>query len=187
MRTVSLLLKTIHLVPITGKVLNASKNMETKVSGSGGGGGSYKGTGYTNSVKISSQTIIHDQIFLQDSEGMEHSYQLVDFNLACREGNDISIIEAVKGKKQSGEPVCVMNHSTGKLYDSTASIRKVASPNIFLYLAAFIGIVYFMPKYSSGWIQNAIFIFIGFVICYLIVMYIQSARLKSIIASSTFR
>lgn len=187
MRKVSLLLKTIHLMPVSGKVLNASKNMETKVSGSGGGGGSYRGTGYTNEVKISSQTIIHDQIFIQDTDGMEHSYQLIDFNLACREGNDISIIEAIKGKNQSGEPVGVMNHSTGKFYTSSSSIRKIASPSIFLYLAVFVAIVYFLPKNSLVWIQDAIIIFIGFVICYLITSSIQSARLKSIITSSTFR
>ena len=138
MKSISLILKTIQLTPVKGTVLDASKNMETKVSGSGGGGASFRGTGATRSVRITSKTTVHDQIFLKDASGQEHSYQLTDFNLACREGNEISVIEASKPNGKYSYPVSVINHSTNKIYYNSQALRRFAKPNILLYLAVLV-------------------------------------------------
>jgi len=61
--------------------------METKVSGSGGGGTTFRGTGGNSNVHITSKTVVHDQIFLEGLNCREYSFQLSDFNVACREGN----------------------------------------------------------------------------------------------------
>lgn len=187
MKSISLILKTIQLIPVTGTVLEASKNMETKVSGSGGGGGSFGGTGATRPVRITSKTTVHDQIFLKDVNGMEHSYQLTDFHLACREGNEISVIEAKKGNSQKGYPVGVANHSTNKIYTSASSLKKVGSPNVFLYVLAYIIILFFMPKSSGDWSITALFIFGAFILCYFIVSFIQVRRIKNEILNNNFQ
>ena len=63
MQTVALNWTTYRLVPNTGKVLHSLKNLETKVSGSGGGS-AFHDKHYINPIKISSETTIHDQIIL---------------------------------------------------------------------------------------------------------------------------
>src|SRR5690606_4713486 len=124
--TISLITKKIDLILTTGKVLNANKNMETKVSGSGGGGGSFRGTGYTRAVKIKSETTVHDQFFLEDKDGMEHSYQLANFNIACREGNMLTVLSV---NSRDGRPIGVVNHSTNKAYYNSQNLRKAGGPN----------------------------------------------------------
>lgn len=177
MKSISLILKTIQLIPVTGTVLDASKNMETKVSGSGGGGGSFRGTGATSPVRITSKTTVHDQIFLKDTNGQEHSYQLTDFNLACREGNEISVIEAMKPNGKYSYPVSVINHSTNKVYYNSQAIRRFAKPNILLYLVAFIALVVLLPTISSGFVMCVV-VLIALLICYLITTFIQVGRIK---------
>lgn len=103
---------TINVFSFTGKVANASKNMETKVSGSGGGGFSYQGTGGNSSVRITSKTIVHDQLFLVDEEGNERSFQLQDFNVACRESNTVTVMWGILEGKENGPYFRVFNHTT---------------------------------------------------------------------------
>src|ERR1700749_2767716 len=91
--------RTYELHHTTGTVQEAGKNMETRVSGSGGGGASFGGYGGTEPGNIRSQPIVHDQLFLIDSNGNEHAFQLQDFNLACRAGQEVSVIWAIKKGK----------------------------------------------------------------------------------------
>ena len=105
-----------NLYWVTGKVLQVGKNMETRVTGSGGGGFSYKGTGATSSVSISSQTIVHDQLILEDGEGVEHSFQLMHFDIAARESNVLTVLWAIKQGKESGKVMVVRNKTTRKTY-----------------------------------------------------------------------
>lgn len=53
----------------TGTVEETGKNMETRVTGGGGGGATYGGYGGTAPVTIRSQTIVHDQLFVTDANG----------------------------------------------------------------------------------------------------------------------
>ena len=96
----------------TGVVEDSGKNMETKVYGGGGGGATYQGTGGTAPVTISSKTIIHDQLFLVNTDGKERSFQLQDFHLAARKGNQLTIFWGIKSGKESGYYFAVKNHST---------------------------------------------------------------------------
>lgn len=60
MQTIKLNGKDYDLQSTTGKVWGSGKNMETRVSGGGGGGYTNRGTGYTAPVSITSKTIVHD-------------------------------------------------------------------------------------------------------------------------------
>ncbi|MFT3824520.1 MAG: hypothetical protein QM731_11390 [Chitinophagaceae bacterium] len=110
---------------INGKVMQSGKNMETIVSGGGGGGYSYKGTGGSAPVSISSRTVVHDQLFLVDETGKEHAFQLQDFNVAAREGNDLTVIWAIKQGKDSGPYIVVHNKTVGQTFYNDSSLNKV--------------------------------------------------------------
>ncbi len=133
MQTVNLSGKTYKLHVITGTVLSSLKYPEIQVSG--GGVLSSSGGGYATST-----TIIHDEFFLQDRKGNEHSFQLSDFNLAIRESNSVSVIAAVRENRASGPYIAVINHSTDKYYLSNQSLRRVCGPSKVLLIGLFLGL-----------------------------------------------
>lgn len=114
---------TIH--QFTGKVVGTSKNMETKVHGGGGGGYSYRGTGGSAPVRISSTTVVHDQLFIQSKEGEEKALQLQDFDLAVREGNIVTAMWGIPEGKQEGPYFAIYNHSTKGQFISDKKIRDI--------------------------------------------------------------
>lgn len=113
----------------SGIVEESGKNMETRVHGGGGGGATYQGTGGNAPVSISSTTVIHDQLFLTNKEGKERSFQLQDFNLACRRGNEVSVFWGIKKGKPNGSYLAVKNHTTEQLFFEEGELNKM-----FLYL-----------------------------------------------------
>ncbi len=113
MKTIHTSNKEYELYWVAGQVMSAGKNMETKVQGSGGGG---YGNGYTAPVRITSSTTVHDQIFLLDREGKEHAFQLQDFNVACRDGNELSVIWAIKKGGGNGPYIVVHNRTTSQTF-----------------------------------------------------------------------
>lgn len=109
----------------TGIVEESGKNMETRVSGGGGGGATYQGTGGTAPISISSTTVIHDQLFLTSLEGKERSFQLQDFNLACRKGNVASVFWGIKKGKSNGPYLAVKNHTTEQVFFDENEVSKM--------------------------------------------------------------
>ncbi|MCC6542142.1 MAG: hypothetical protein IT225_07965 [Flavobacteriales bacterium] len=114
---------TLH--QFTGKVMSTSKNMETKVHGGGGGGYSYQGTGGSAPVRISSTTVVHDQLFIQTKDGEERALQLQDFDLAVREGNIVTAMWGIPEGKNEGPYYAVINHSTRSQFVSDKKVRDI--------------------------------------------------------------
>lgn len=143
MKTITAAGKTYNLHWTYGTVEESGKNMETQVSGGGGGGATYGGYGGNTPVHISSRTVIHDQIFLVD-EGGEYSFQLQDMNVACRKGNKLSVIWAIQQGKKRGSYIVTYNHTTGKVFNDEKEQIKMfrrSGPLILLamVLAGFMG------------------------------------------------
>lgn len=113
-----------ELYHFTGIVEDTAKNMETKVSGGGGGGATYQGTGGTAPVTITSRTVIHDQLFLVNSDRKERAFQLQDFNLAARKGNLITVFWGIKSGDKTGYYFAVKNHSTDQEYYRDDLLKK---------------------------------------------------------------
>jgi hypothetical protein len=122
MKTIATSGKEYSLYWNCGKVEGSSKNMETRVHGSGGGSNGYGGT---NAVNISSTTTVHDQLFIKDKNGKESSYQLQNFNLACREGNELSVIWAIKKGNKEGPYIVVHNRTTASTFFQEAELKKI--------------------------------------------------------------
>ncbi len=126
---------------VTGKVVGQVKYATTTVSGRGGGT-SYGGTG-SSSVAISSSSTVHNDIFLVDSNGREHSFQLSNFNVACREGNQLTVIWAIRKGKKEGLYIAVLNHTTSqKVFDSPALEKMFLSWSGILFLILWFWVLY---------------------------------------------
>src|SRR5260370_26365019 len=127
---------TYNLYWVTGKVVGQGKYATTTVSG-GGGGGAY------SRVTISSSTPIHNDIFLVDSNRQVHSFQLSNFNIACREGNQLTVICAIRKGKKEGLYIAVLNHTTSqKVFDSPALGKMFLSWSGILFLILWFWILY---------------------------------------------
>lgn len=134
--------KQFTLYSITGIVEDSQKSSTMQVSG--GGGGSY-GNGHSAPVHITSKTTIHDQLFVKDAAGVEHAFQLSDFNIAARTGNSVTVLWAVKAGKDSGEYIAVLNQTTQQNFFDSGVITKMHRDrkNIFIAFAIFLGIFIF--------------------------------------------
>jgi hypothetical protein len=111
----------------SGRVGDSSKNLETHVYGSAGGyvqGGS----SYVNRTHLTSSTTVHDTVFVVDSEGKEHAFQLSDFNLAVRPGNEVSVVWLIRPGKDSGHYVAVRNHTTRQTFFHDTKLKKTLFP-----------------------------------------------------------
>jgi hypothetical protein len=96
---------------VRGEVMAADKQLETKVSGSGGGGGSFRGTGYNAPVTISSTTTTHDMIHMVDDDGQEHAIRLQNWDLAVRTSHRLTAIWLAKKGTGKGPYVAIHNHT----------------------------------------------------------------------------
>lgn len=90
----------------TGKVLSSKKQKETQVSSQ-----SY-GTQNNPQVHVSSTTVDHHEMFLVDDKGKEESFQMVDFDFPCREGQTLTVVWAVPEGAGRGPFIHVRNHNT---------------------------------------------------------------------------
>jgi len=113
---------------ITGKVAGASKHLETRISGGGGGGYSHQGTGFSSTAPITSQTVTHDQIFLADGTGKEHTLKLQNWDLATREGHELTAVWLIKKGKSTGPYVAIRNHTTDDLQYNDTELAKLHRP-----------------------------------------------------------
>lgn len=112
-----------------GKVAGKDKHLETIVSGSGGGGGTYPGTSTTAPInmKITSRTVIHDKIYLQKEDGKERAVELTDWDVACHEGNDMLVTWIIPDGKERGDYVAIKNITTDSELFNDAAVKNVAN------------------------------------------------------------
>jgi len=94
----------------TGTVLSTRKEKETRVSSQS------VGTANNPQVHVTSTTVNHHELFLKDADGEEQSFQLVDLDFPCREGNLVTIVWAIPENKERGPFVHVRNHNTNEYY-----------------------------------------------------------------------
>lgn len=123
-----------ELLPFSGKVLQADKNLETRVFG--GGGYTSGAAGSTSSVSVSSQTTVHDQLFLVSEDGKEMAFQLAGFDVACRQGHRVSVWRARKAGEGEGYNVAVQNHTTDTHLSDRVAIEFLVRPGRGAYFAA---------------------------------------------------
>lgn len=110
-----------NLYSVTGKIIEQGKFATTHVHG---GGGSGQG-GNSGPINISSSTTVHNDIFLVDSNGKEHSFQLSGFNIACRQDHELTVIWAVEDGKEKGSYIVVVNHSTSEQFFDTIGLNEM--------------------------------------------------------------
>ena len=124
--------KSLEAYTISGRVANTTKHLETRVHGGGGGGQSFNGTGFSAPVHVSSTTTTHDQIFLVDASGAEHVLRLQNWDIACRESNEMMATWMTRKGGQKGPWVAIRNISTGSTDYNDSELGRLARPKLLL-------------------------------------------------------
>jgi hypothetical protein len=106
---------TINIHSLSGTIKKYNQFVETKVSGSGGGGAFYKGTGDISDINISTSHTLRREIFLESDDGRLHPLKLTGWeDFMCMEGNKISLVWIIEKGMDSGDYVYLKNHTTGR-------------------------------------------------------------------------
>ena len=113
---------------LTGKVIESSQRSETTVSGSGGGGYMWEGSGYVKPVQIRSNTVVLDRVFLIDRQGKEHALNLSNLQFECRASHELTFVWAIQEGQERGPYVLVFNHDLEQIYFQRQTLRKMYAP-----------------------------------------------------------
>ena len=105
---------------ISGTVIEASQNIESKVSG--GGGRISQGSGFV--APIFSRAVVHNQIFITDRTGRERSLEIEGINLSCRSGHDIKVTKLTR-KNGKTEFIAAANYTTQSVFYNVLAINRL--------------------------------------------------------------
>lgn len=94
----------------TGVVTATRKQKETQIHSNT----QYQGNQAVTST--SSSTVDHHELFIVDSSGRERAFNLIDMDIAVREGNTVTVVWVVPTDAEVGPHIQVYNHNTA---DST--------------------------------------------------------------------
>lgn len=109
--------KKYNLHQYTGTVEEAQKRDVLEIKSSGGGGHLHNGTGYVAPPQITSTTHTYDDIYLKAKDGSEHLVQLLNWNVASKQGNVLQALWLIPaGSKHATDYTLIHNHNTGKSY-----------------------------------------------------------------------
>lgn len=119
--------RNIVIEGFTGKVVEHGKDREVKVSGSGGGGYSSYGSGYTNPVSIRSETTIHDSIFLINKNGEERDFQFKNYDIAVRKDHIVTVLYCYEeGMNNKAQVFAACNNSLKKDFVDRKTVREIS-------------------------------------------------------------
>ena len=143
-----------HVHDRTGTIEGTETRAETEVTGSvsGGGGFSSGGTGFNNPVSgnIQSKTTHFQNIYLKDEDGDEHTIDLVNFLVPCKEGHKLTFFIAKCGNNQVGPYFQAYNHNTREHYESGKALRSEMFPaRWFIIGLGVVALVMFLMSLGS--------------------------------------
>jgi len=93
----------------TGTVVQEKKWTETKISGGGQTNGPIPD-------EIRTKNTRYDQIILKNTDGKERSFEFQEMDIACREGNVVTVIWAIPKGKDKGDYILVYNHQSDNYF-----------------------------------------------------------------------
>lgn len=119
----------------TGIVITHDKRAETVVHG--------------NANRTSSFSVVHDDIILLDDKEKERAFQLVEFDVACREGNKLTIVWAAKKGQELGWHIAVYNHSTSRIHFNHNNMYMMCERGMKRYVFSTIILVFIVTTFWS--------------------------------------
>lgn len=137
--------KQVEFRAVTGVAVAPGKHVETYTSGSGGGGTTFNGHGYTAPVNISTTVVIQQDFFVREESGRETPVQLRNENIPLAEGQRVTMISGHVG--DTGKWTHLVNHNAERYwtlsnaFDLAVAWGLVRKPIYTLFIGVTIGVV----------------------------------------------
>jgi hypothetical protein len=141
----------VALWAVTGEVVGEKKWSTTAVSGGGGGGLILGGDGFISRTRITSNTSIHDQVFVRTDDGGELPVELTNVNLAVRVGHRVTVLWGIRKGRERGPFLGLYVHDTDALTElpNAELISSPISLKIRVVLAVIVGFVPHLGVFGS--------------------------------------
>lgn len=98
------------------------------------------------SVSVETKTNAFNHIFLTAADNSKRSINLNHFDIACREGHELTAIWAIKKGEQRSPYIIILNNTTRHAFFSDHIITKMFAIPFFLYVRIIPGL------YSAGYL-----------------------------------
>ncbi len=106
-------------------------------------------------VRIETKTKSFNHIFLTCSDGSERSLSLTGFDVACREGHELTAICANKKGSQWAPYIVILNITTKQAFFSVKEIGRMFRPPLIFQLI-FIPVFFIGGYFSAGYVAGII-------------------------------
>ena len=123
--------------------------------------------------------VMRDDLFLVDAAGGEHALRFTGFDLQCRPGNLITVMQAVERGAGRGPFTAVRNHSTGQTWRMPGVLEGMASPSLLGFV---LGMLPFLLGGKLIGIGPASAI--GFVTCTAVYLFLRKPRVAHALSHS---
>lgn len=124
--------KTYTICDFYGQVMDTSKQRETKVTGSGGGGATWDGYGKTSDVKITSITTLHTEFYLLHESGREKHFKFTNWDISARVGHTLQIFWVIPPNQSQGSYVVAYNKNLNEYLINGVELYNIAGKHYFL-------------------------------------------------------
>jgi hypothetical protein len=132
----------------TGTVTGTRKQKETQINGN------KQNRGNQAVTPAGSSTVDHHEIFVVDAMGRERAFDIVDMNIAVREGNMVTVVWVTPEDVESGPCIQIHNHDTGD--------RTMATPHRISS--------YFIKPNMIVWGSTAALVIVGMFLSWVLVL-----------------
>lgn len=132
----------LNFYTLTGRVISASKNLESRIHHSSqvSSSGSIH-EGYTppmhHSVSVNSETIEHQEIFIQDEHGRQHAINIHNWGVSCVEGNVLTFVTGEVVGKGDSRYLHIANHTTRRNYRPEVLIQHMCATKNYIFWKPF--------------------------------------------------
>lgn len=123
--------KTYTFCDFTGQLMDISKQRETHISGSGGGGATWDGYGTTAPINIQSSTTLHEDLYLMNDSGQEKHFKMRNWDITGRIGHTMQVVWVIAPRRKTGPYVAVYNHSLDMVHWANNQMHKLAVAHYF--------------------------------------------------------
>ena len=147
---------------VTGEVKHTDRAFETIVRSSGGGGSVGPNGGYVSAPRLDSTSVAHQNLFVRDDSGAEHSFAWSGWTLPVRSGNRVSVMWGGPKGANEGKYLAAANLDTGDTRENKKGMWEFASalysyrPHlVFIFVVALIMAYFtwdsFLSSPVAGW------------------------------------
>jgi len=147
--------KTLNFYTLTGRVISANRSLESRIHHSSqvSSNGSIR-EGYTppmhHSVSVNSETIDHQEIFIEDEQGQQHAINIHNWSVSCAGGNVLTFVTGEAVGRGESLYLQITNHTTRRDYRPEILIQHMCATKNYFFHKPFVLSLAVVPFFAFG-------------------------------------